>query len=146
MSYWSDQKYGTGANGLRVAGRSKLRAAGIVGDKARTERSRSAIAGQRHDRGHGFSDSLLGEVSEAARQSRIVVVKVRERLVGLLVDGASQVLKVPVASIEAAPEEVVEIDANYLRGVAKLESRLIILMDLNKVLALELREGGANAD
>jgi purine-binding chemotaxis protein CheW len=85
----------------------------------------------------------LGEVTEASRQSRIVVVKVRERLVGLLVDGASQVLKVPVASIEAAPEEVVEIDANYLRGVAKLESRLIILMDLNKVLALELREGGA---
>jgi purine-binding chemotaxis protein CheW len=85
----------------------------------------------------------LGEVSEAARQSRIVVVKVRERLVGLLADGASQVLKVPVASIEAAPEEVVEIDANYLRGVAKLENRLIILMDLNKVLALELREGGA---
>jgi purine-binding chemotaxis protein CheW len=84
----------------------------------------------------------LGEVSEAARPSRIVVVKVKDRLVGLLVDGASQVLKVPVASIEAAPEEVVEIDANYLRGVAKLESRLIILMDLPKVLALELREGG----
>jgi len=85
----------------------------------------------------------LGEVSEAARQSRIVVVKVRDRLVGLLVDGASQVLKVPVASIEAAPEEVVEIDANYLRGVAKLENRLIILMDLTKVLALELQAGGA---
>jgi len=84
----------------------------------------------------------LGEV-RADRQSRIVVVKVKERLVGLLVDGASQVLKVPVATIEAAPEEVVEIDANYLRGVAKLESRLIILMDLTKVLALELREGGA---
>ena len=84
----------------------------------------------------------LGEVAESARTARIVVVKVKERLVGLLVDGASQVLKVPVASIEAAPEEVVEIDANYLRGVAKLEDRLIILMDLPKVLALELREGG----
>jgi purine-binding chemotaxis protein CheW len=84
----------------------------------------------------------LGEVSEAARQSRIVVVKVRDRLVGLLVDGASQVLKVPVASVEAAPEEVVEIDANYLRGVAKLENRLIMLLDLTKVLSLELREGG----
>ena len=83
----------------------------------------------------------LGEVSEAARSSRIVVVKVRERLVGLLVDAASQVLKVPVASVEAAPEEV-GIDANYLRGVAKLENRLIILMDLTKVLSLELREGG----
>jgi purine-binding chemotaxis protein CheW len=90
----------------------------------------------------------LGEVDPAARASRIVVVKVRERLVGLLVDGASQVLKVPVASIEAAPEEVVEIDANYIRGVAKLETRLIILMDLPRILALELRdspEGGAPA-
>jgi purine-binding chemotaxis protein CheW len=82
----------------------------------------------------------LGEVDEAARQSRIVVVKVRERLVGLLVDGASQVLKVPVASIEPPPEEVVEIDANFIRGVAKLERRLIILMELPKVLALELKE------
>jgi purine-binding chemotaxis protein CheW len=90
----------------------------------------------------------LGEVDPGARASRIVVVKVRERLVGLLVDGASQVLKVPVASIEAAPEEVVEIDANYIRGVAKLETRLIILMDLPRILALELRdspEGGATA-
>jgi purine-binding chemotaxis protein CheW len=90
----------------------------------------------------------LGEVDPAARASRIVVVKVRERLVGLLVDGASQVLKVPVASIEAAPDEVVEIDANYIRGVAKLETRLIILMDLPRILALELRdspESGAPA-
>jgi purine-binding chemotaxis protein CheW len=89
----------------------------------------------------------LGEVEERARQSRIVVVKVRERLVGLLVDGASQVLKVPVSIIEPAPEEVVEIDANFIRGVAKMDRRLIILMDLPKVLALELREaveaGGA---
>jgi len=79
-------------------------------------------------------------VEERARQSRIVVVKVRERLVGLLVDGASQVLKVPVSIIEPAPEEVVEIDANFIRGVAKMDRRLIILMDLPKVLALELKE------
>jgi len=88
----------------------------------------------------------LGEVDEAVRQSRIVVVRVRDRLVGLLVDGASQVLKVPLASVEAAPEEVVEIDANYIRGVAKLEKRLIILMDLPKILSLELREAGAGAE
>src|SRR5262249_17323906 len=72
----------------------------------------------------------LGEVDGAQRQARVVVVKVRERLVGLLVDGASQVLKIPVSRIEPAPEEVVEIDANYLRGVAKLDERLIILVDL----------------
>jgi purine-binding chemotaxis protein CheW len=81
----------------------------------------------------------LGEFSEA-RGSRIVVVKVRERLIGLLVDGASQVLKVPLSVIEAAPDEVVEIDQNFIRGVAKLAGRLIILIDLPKVLQVELRE------
>jgi purine-binding chemotaxis protein CheW len=81
----------------------------------------------------------LGEV-QPSRQSRIVVVKLKDRLVGLLVDGASQVLKIPVSAIEAAPEEVLEVDANYIRGVAKLPERLIILMDLQKILALELRE------
>jgi purine-binding chemotaxis protein CheW len=81
----------------------------------------------------------LGDV-EVARQSRIVVVKIKERLIGLLVDGASQVLKVPVSTIEAAPDEVTEIDTTAIRGVAKLPGRLIILMDLNKTLALELRE------
>jgi purine-binding chemotaxis protein CheW len=86
----------------------------------------------------------LGEV-EHTRLARIVVVKLRDRLTGLLVDGASQVLKVPVASIEPAPEEVVEIDANYIRGVAKLETRLIILVDLQKILAVEGREGAGMA-
>jgi purine-binding chemotaxis protein CheW len=81
----------------------------------------------------------LGEV-EVARVSRIVVVKIKERLIGLLVDGASQVLKVPVSTIEAAPDEVTQIDATAIRGVAKLPGRLIILMDLNKTLSLELKE------
>ena len=78
----------------------------------------------------------LGEVV-VERQTRVVVIRLRERLVGLLVDGASQVLKVPVSTIEAAPEEVVEIDANYIRGVAKLAKRLIILVDLPKILGLD---------
>ncbi|HET7293258.1 MAG TPA: chemotaxis protein CheW [Vicinamibacteria bacterium] len=78
----------------------------------------------------------LGEVA-LERQTRVVVIRLRDRLVGLLVDGASQVLKVPVSTIEAAPEEVVEIDANYIRGVAKLEKRLIILVDLPKILGMD---------
>jgi purine-binding chemotaxis protein CheW len=86
----------------------------------------------------------LGEV-EITKQARIVVVKVRERQMGLLVDGASQVLKVPVSLIEAAPEEIVEIDASYIRGVAKLEKRLIILVDLLKVVPVEQRDGAGLA-
>jgi purine-binding chemotaxis protein CheW len=86
----------------------------------------------------------LGEVA-ATRLARVVVVKLRERLIGLLVDGASQVLKVPLSLIEAAPEEIVEIDANYIRGVAKLEKRLIILVDLPKILGVDLRDALALA-
>ena len=86
----------------------------------------------------------LGEV-EPGRATRIVVVTFEGRLLGLLVDSAQQVLKVPVSSIEAAPEEVVEIDSNYIRGVAKLEDRLIILIDLGTVLARELKEAGSEA-
>lgn len=84
----------------------------------------------------------LGEV-ESTRVARVVVVRLKDRLVGLLVDGASQVLKVPLSIIEPAPEEVVEIDANYIRGVAKLEKRLIILVDLVKILGVDLREAAA---
>jgi purine-binding chemotaxis protein CheW len=82
---------------------------------------------------------------EQRRETRIVVVKLKERLIGLLVDGASQVLKVPLSVIEAAPEEVVEIDVSAVRGVAKLEKRLIILIDLLKILAPELRDATPGA-
>jgi purine-binding chemotaxis protein CheW len=86
----------------------------------------------------------LGEV-ETRRATRIVVVRVGERLLGLLVDGASQVLKVPVSRIEPPPEEVQEKGGDYIRGVAKLEDRLIIVVDLERLLAHELRAAGAPA-
>ena len=81
----------------------------------------------------------LGEV-EIQRASRIVVVRVQDRVLGLLVDGASQVLKVPVSRIEPPPDEVVERGGDYIRAVAKLEDRLIILIELERVLTHELRE------
>lgn len=82
----------------------------------------------------------IGEV-EITKESRIVVVRLRDRLLGLLVDGASQVLKVPVSRIEPPPAEIVDKGGDAIRGVAKLEDRLVILLDLNQVLAQELREG-----
>jgi purine-binding chemotaxis protein CheW len=86
----------------------------------------------------------LGEV-EAGRATRIVVVRVGERLLGLLVDGASQVLKVAASRIEPPPEEVLEKGGDYIRGVAKLDDRLIILVDLGRLLTHELRAAGAPA-
>jgi purine-binding chemotaxis protein CheW len=85
----------------------------------------------------------MGQV-EIGKTSRIMVVRLRERLLGLLVDGAQQVLKVPLSRIEPPPEEVLAGGGDYIRGVAKLEDRLVILVDLLRILAQELREGPAS--
>jgi purine-binding chemotaxis protein CheW len=81
----------------------------------------------------------LGDVV-IQKESRIVVVRLKERLLGLLVDGASQVLKVPLSRIESAPGEILDKGGETIRGVAKLDNRLVILLDLNRVLAQELKE------
>jgi purine-binding chemotaxis protein CheW len=86
----------------------------------------------------------LGEV-KADRAARIVVVRIKERLLGLLVDGASQVLKVKLSQIEPPPEEVLQQGGDYIRGVAKLDDRLIILVDLERLLAHELKAASAAA-
>jgi purine-binding chemotaxis protein CheW len=86
----------------------------------------------------------LGEV-EPGRATRIVVVRVKERLLGLMVDGASQVLRVEVSRIEPPPPEVVDKGGDYIRGVAKLDDRLVILVDLERLLAHELKSAGASA-
>ena len=68
--------------------------------------------------------------------SRIVVVEVRGRVLGLLVDRVSQVTKVPVDSVVPPPEEVVTAETDFLTGVARWDSRLIMLLELDKVLLL----------
>ena len=87
----------------------------------------------------------LGEVAND-RAARIVVVRIKERLLGLLVDGASQVLKVKVSQVEPPPEEVLQQGGDYIRGVAKLDDRLIILVDLERLLAHELSAAGAGGE
>jgi purine-binding chemotaxis protein CheW len=79
--------------------------------------------------------SRLGlEPAEPTPRSRVVVVEVRGRVLGLLVDAVSQVTKVPEPALAPAPDEVVSADADYLTGVARWQSRLIILLDLEKAL------------
>lgn len=71
---------------------------------------------------------------ENNKKNRIVVVEFESRTVGLIVNSASEVLK--ISSSEIAPPSSVFIDGevDYVTGVAKLGERLIILLDLNKVL------------
>lgn len=74
-------------------------------------------------------------VDEQTKESRIVVVDVARRDVGVIVDAVTEVLRIPLASVEPPSSMITGADSDYLRGIAKLETKLIILLDLNKVLS-----------
>lgn len=75
--------------------------------------------------------------SEHTDATRIIITYINEMEVGLIVDAANDVIDIPRQSIEPAPSVVGSIDVNYISGVAKLDDRLLILLDLEKVLTTE---------
>jgi purine-binding chemotaxis protein CheW len=74
---------------------------------------------------------------EKGPQNRIVVVRSREHLFGLHVDSVVQVMDLPISSIEPPPEILGGVEGEFLRGVGKIDERLIILLNLTRVLAIE---------
>jgi len=70
----------------------------------------------------------------ANKKNRILVAEVEGKMVGLIVDAASEVLKVPPSEIENPPNVFEEGELNYVTGVGKLRDRLVILVDLTKIL------------
>jgi purine-binding chemotaxis protein CheW len=66
--------------------------------------------------------------------TRIVVVMVNGSWVGVTVDAVSEVLRIQTDWIEPPSAMVTDSESSFLRGIAKLKGRLIILLDLDKVL------------
>jgi len=71
---------------------------------------------------------------EFTRKNRVVVAEVDGKLVGLVVDSASEVLKLAPSDVQPGNSMFQEQDLNYITGVGKLRERLIILVDLSRVL------------
>jgi len=69
------------------------------------------------------------------KQNRILVVEHSGKLAGLIVDSASEVLKIPAAEVEAPPSVFQEGGLNCVSGLGKVNGRLVVLLDLNKLLA-----------
>lgn len=72
--------------------------------------------------------------ADAADEQRIIVVELGEKRIGMLVDSVSQVIRIPMGVVEEMPEEAT--DEKFIRGVGKLDARLIIILDLNRSLLL----------
>lgn len=78
---------------------------------------------------------------EPTKGTRIVVVEIGHNRVGLVVDGVSEVLKLPVEHVEATPEMLGGDSAGYVKGVAKSGQRLIVLLNLEPIVS-----GASEAD
>ncbi len=67
--------------------------------------------------------------------TRIIVIEIKELLVGFIVDSVSEVLRIPANMVEDAPAVVTGVDSDYVRGVGKLNDKLLILLDLESLLS-----------
>ncbi len=72
---------------------------------------------------------------EADNNTRIVVVEINGKTVGFIVDAVKEVLRIPSSITEPPPQIVAGINSEYIKSVGKLEDRLLILIDLEKILS-----------
>lgn len=81
------------------------------------------------------------EEIEHSESTRIIIIHLDHIEVGLIVDIANDVIDIPAEIIEPAPEVVGTVNVDYISGVAKLDNRLLILLDLQKVLTTDELSG-----
>lgn len=74
------------------------------------------------------------EPKELDDSSRIIIVSLPEFEVGLIVDAANDVIDIPKSSIGPQPEIVGAVESEFISGVAKVEKRLLVMLNLDKVL------------
>lgn len=80
-------------------------------------------------------------VNENTTDTRIIVVDVLDKTVGFKVDAVSEVLRLPSEKVEPPPSIVTGRESEYIRGVGKIDGRLIILLDVTRILTSKETEG-----
>jgi purine-binding chemotaxis protein CheW len=77
----------------------------------------------------------VGDTGEFGESARIVIVDIGELTIGMVVDSVLEVLRLSMKDIDPAPSIATDIESKYIRGVGKLQNRLLILLDLGKILS-----------
>jgi purine-binding chemotaxis protein CheW len=83
---------------------------------------------------------------ERDKNTRIVVVELAGKIVGFVVDAVHEVLRIPRSVTEPPPSLVGGVRAEYITAVGKLDDRLLILLDLEKVLSESQQSEVANLE
>ena len=74
------------------------------------------------------------------KNTRIIVIDINDMIVGFIVDSVSEVLRIPADTVEPPPPVVAGLDSEYISGVGKLDDRLLIFLDLDRLLSQEERD------
>ena len=73
--------------------------------------------------------------AERDEDARIIVTEVGKNVVGMIVDSVSEVHRLPEKSIDPTPTISTEVGTEFIKGVGKMGDRLLILLDLKKILS-----------
>jgi len=88
----------------------------------------------------------LGKV-EYDQFTVVIILNVARRVVGIVVDGVSDVIALTADQLKPAPEFSASLDTQYIIGLGTVEERMLILVDIEKLMAgqdMELIEAAAN--
>ncbi len=75
-------------------------------------------------------------------ESRFVDIQLDGLNLGIVVEAVSEVVRIPVKQIEPAPAMIAGVEGKFLKGIARFEDKLILLMDVEEVFARWTRKAG----
>ena len=74
---------------------------------------------------------------DETQDTRIIILEINDSMVGVIVDSVTETLRLSEDDIEPPPSNIAGLKADYLAGVGKLDNRLLILLEVNKILSTE---------
>ena len=77
------------------------------------------------------------EPQEETQDTRIIMLEINDGMVGFIVDAVTETLRLPEEAIEPPPSSIAGLRADYLAGVGKIDDRLLILLDVDKILSTD---------
>ncbi len=83
---------------------------------------------------------------EHTAMTRVIVVEVEGRLMGMVVDSASQVVRIPADQIDPPPPVLGSISQEFITGVGKLEDKLVILLNTDAILTVDEKKALSTLD
>lgn len=84
--------------------------------------------------------------AEKTEETRIIVVNVNDKTMGIVVDAVNEVLRISDKDIEEAPPSISGWGKEYLQGLIKLDERLLILLDIDRILSLEEQQAMSSSN